>query len=65
MEHIGVISYVEEATEWYACMVVVVKNSGDLCIYVDPTQLNKSVSREKYILPSVEKTFISWHKNIQ
>uniref|UniRef100_A0A3B1J669 ribonuclease H n=1 Tax=Astyanax mexicanus TaxID=7994 RepID=A0A3B1J669_ASTMX len=57
MEKLGVISKVEEPTEWCSGIVVVPKKSGDnprIC--VDLTKLNESVQREKYILPSVEQT---------
>lgn len=37
--------------------MVVQKKSEDPRICVDLTQLNKSVCREKYLLPSVEQTF--------
>ena len=56
MEQLGVISRINEPTEWCAGMVVVPKKSGDLRICVDLTQLNKSVRREKFIIPSVEET---------
>lgn len=56
MVHIGVISHVQEATEWCAGMVVVVKKSVDPHICVNLTQVNKSVCMEKYFLPSVKQT---------
>lgn len=67
MEYIGVISHVEQATEWCAGMGVVMKKSGDPYICVNLIQLNKSLHREKYTLPSVKQTsrFNSRCKNIQ
>ncbi|KAJ8377185.1 hypothetical protein SKAU_G00077650 [Synaphobranchus kaupii] len=56
MENLGVISKVEEPTEWCAGIVVVPKPSGAVRICVDLTKLNESVRREKYTLPSVEET---------
>ena len=56
MEKIGVISRVEEPTDWCSGMVVVPKKNSDPRICVDLTKLNESVRREKYILPSVEQT---------
>ncbi|KAI2645074.1 Retrovirus-related Pol polyprotein [Labeo rohita] len=56
MKHLGVISRVEEPTEWCAGIVVVPKKSGDPRICVDLTKLNESARREKYIPPSVEQT---------
>lgn len=56
MEGLGVISRVEEPTEWCAGIVVVLKKTGDVRICVDLTKLNESVCLEKYSLPSVEET---------
>lgn len=57
MEQQGVISKVEEPTEWCAPMVVVPKRSGRrVRIYTDLTELNKSVLRERHPLLSVENT---------
>ena len=42
MEGLGVISRVEEPTEWCAEMVVVPKANGQVRICVDLTKLNKS-----------------------
>lgn len=55
MEQQGAILKVEQPTQWRAPMVVVPKQTGKVRIY-DLTELNKSVLREKYPLPSVEHT---------
>ncbi|XP_036001498.1 uncharacterized protein K02A2.6-like [Fundulus heteroclitus] len=57
MEQQGVISKVEQPTEWCAPMVVVPKRTSErVRICSDLTQLNKSVLRERHQLPSVENT---------
>ncbi|KAI3373366.1 hypothetical protein L3Q82_006673 [Scortum barcoo] len=57
MEQQGVISKVDEPTEWCAPMVVVPKSTGrGVRIFSDLTELNKSVLRERHPLPSVENT---------
>lgn len=57
MEQQGVISKVEEPTEWCAPMVAVPKRMGrGVRICSDLTELNKSVLRERHPLPSVENT---------
>ena len=56
MEEMGVISKVEEPTEWCAGMVVVSKPNGKVQICVNLTKLNESVCCERHILPSVEQT---------
>ena len=54
MENLGVISKIDNPTEWCAGMVVVPKPNGTVRICVDLTKLNDSVCRERHILPSVE-----------
>ena len=56
MERLGVISRIEEPTDWCAGIVVVLKKTGAVRICVDLTKLNEWVCREKFILPSVEET---------
>ena len=56
MLQMGVIEKVDEPTEWCSGMVVVPKPNGSVRICVDLTKLNKSVQRERHILPSVEQT---------
>ncbi|XP_054871220.1 uncharacterized protein K02A2.6-like [Amphiprion ocellaris] len=56
MESMGVISRVEEPTEWCSGMVPVPTKNDSVRICVDLTHLNEAVCREKYILPSVEQT---------
>jgi len=58
METKGVISAMAEPTYWCAPMVVATKKNNAVRICVDFTHLNKSVCRERHILPAVdEKTF--------
>lgn len=56
MESLGVITKMEQATEWCAGMVVVPKKSGSVCICVDFRALNGSVLREAHPLPTVDET---------
>jgi hypothetical protein len=55
LQELGVIRPVTEPTEWCAPIVVVPKANGGVRLCVDYTQLNKSVKRERYMLPSVEE----------
>ena len=55
MEAMGVISKVDEPTDWCAGLVVVPKSNGQVRICVDLTKLNKSVCQERHLLPSVEQ----------
>ena len=54
MEDMGVISRVDQPTEWCAGMVVVPKKSGAVRICVDLKPLNESVTRETHPLPKVD-----------
>ena len=56
MKQFGVIAPVKEPTDWCSGMVVVPKPQNKVRIYVDLTQLNKSVHQEHYQLPAVEQT---------
>ena len=56
MEAMGVISKVDEPTDWCAGMVVVPKKSGSVRICVDLKPLNESVLRETHLLPKVDET---------
>lgn len=56
METLGVISKVEEPTEWCAGMVTIPKKSGSIRICVDLKPLNNNVMRETYPLPKVDET---------
>ena len=56
LESLGVITKVDEPTEWCAGMVVVPKTNGKIRICVDLTKLNQSVLRETYPIASVEET---------
>ena len=56
MQDMGVITKIEEPTEWCSGMVVVPKANGKVRVCVDLTKLNSSVRRERHILPSVEQT---------
>ncbi len=57
MERMGVISRIEQPTEWCVpAMVPVVKPNGQIRICVDLTKLNEAVCRERHILPSVEQS---------
>lgn len=55
MERLGVISKIQEPTDWCSGMVVVPKSNGKVRICVDLTKLNESVQRERHPLPAVDQ----------
>ena len=56
MESIGVISKVQQPTEWCVGMVVVPKANGKVRTCVDLTKLNESVQTEQHPLLAVDQT---------
>ena len=56
MQHLGVISPVQEPTPWCAAIVVVPKDSTAVWICVDLKLLNESVLCEVHPMPKVETT---------
>ena len=53
-EEQGIIVKVKEPTKWCSPISVVMKKNGDVRICVDLRQLNRSVKRERYMLPTFE-----------
>ena len=51
----GVISKVDEPTEWVNSMVIVEKKDGSLRICIDPKELNECVMREYRTIPTAEQ----------
>ena len=58
MEAMGIISKVDEPTQWSAGMVVVPKKSRSVRICVDLKPLNASVLREVHSLPKVDENLV-------
>ena len=56
MEKMGIITRVNQPTDWCSGMVVVPKSNGKVRICVDMTKLNENVRRERHVLTSVEHT---------
>ena len=53
----GIISPVQEPTEWVSRMMVVGKPDGDVSICLDPSELNKAIQRQHFSVPTVEQLF--------
>ena len=50
----GVVAPVDEPTPWISQVVVVKTKSGALRVCIDPHELNKTLQREHYTLPTLE-----------
>ena len=57
MEDSNHIQRVRDPTEWVNNTVLVVKPGGSLRICLDPTELNKCLKREHYVLPTASEIF--------
>ena len=56
MESFGVISHVEDPTDWCSPCVVVPKKNGKIRVCIDYTKLNETVKTEGHPLPTTEET---------
>lgn len=56
MEKNGVISHVDQPTDWCAGMVVAPKPNDKIRICVDLTRLNENVKRENFPLPVIDQS---------
>ena len=57
MEAAGILERVTEPTEWVSPMVVTSKPTSGLHICIDPTNLDQSVKRQHFAIPSAEELF--------
>ena len=54
LQNFGVITPVNEPTDWNSRMVIAAKKSGSICICVDPRPPKKALKRDWYQLPTIE-----------
>lgn len=54
LESLGVVSKVDEPTNWVSSVVVATKRSGQLRVCIDPLHLNKALKRERYQIPVLD-----------
>ena len=55
MKSLGVIVRVEEPTDCVNSLVAAMKTSEDVCVCMDPQDLNRAVKREHYKIPTLEE----------
>ena len=53
LESNGVITAVEEATDWVNNLVIVEKPNGELRLCLDPRELNKAIKRQHFQIPTL------------
>ena len=54
MLNLGIISKVEEPTEWVSSIVVVEKPNGNIRICIDPKNLNEAIQREHFPMQTAD-----------
>lgn len=59
MEQEGILSKIDEPTDWTHPIVVVMKPGGDIRLCMDPRPLNKYIKRERLQLPTFDTTVAS------
>ena len=55
MECLGVITHVDEPTDWVSSITYVQKANGELCLCLDPRDLNKAIHRDHHKTPTMEE----------
>ena len=55
MESQDIIAKVAQPTDWVNFPVIRQKENERLCLYLDPTDLNKAIKREHYPKPTFEE----------
>ena len=54
MENIGVIKKDTEHARWVSSMIPVSKSNGEICVCLDPRELNQAIQCQHYPMPSIE-----------
>ena len=55
MECLGVITHVDEPTDWVSSITYVQKANGKLHLCLDPRDLNKAIQHDHHKTPTVEE----------
>ena len=55
MEALGVITHIDQPTDWVSLITYVQKANGELCLYLDPYDLNRAICSDHHKMPTVEE----------
>ena len=55
MECLGVVTHVDEPTDWVSSVTYVQKANGKLCLGLDPHDLNEAICHDHHKMPTVEE----------
>ena len=55
MECLGMITCVDEPMDWVSSITYVQKANGELCLCLDPCDLNKAICHDHHKMPTMEE----------
>ena len=55
MEALGVITHIDQPTDWVLSIMYVLKANGELCLCLDPHDLNRVIHHDHHKMPTVEE----------
>ena len=55
MECLGMITYVNEPTDWVSSITYIQEANGKLCLCLDPHDLNKAICHDHHKMPTMEE----------
>ena len=55
MECLGMITHVDEPTDWVSSITYIQKANGKLCLCLDPHDLNEAICHDHHKMPTVEE----------
>ena len=55
MEALGVITHIDQPTDWVSSITYVQKANGELCLCLDPHDLNRAICHDHHKMPTVEE----------
>ena len=64
MECLGVITHVDESMDWVSSITYIQKANGNLCLCLDPYDLNETICGDHHKTPTVEEVahkFVNSH----
>ena len=55
MKKLDVIEKIDEPTNWVSSLVIIEKPDGNICLCLDPKDLNKAIKRHHHPMPTVDE----------
>ena len=55
MQKLDVLEKIEEPTDWVSSLVVVEKPNGQICVCLDPKDLNRAIKRQHHPMPTKDE----------